>query len=368
MHSGDANRALYQALPYAVKQAPRLVQSADCTEYATNLKPQWKTQRELRVVYDPGLRQKLPEELAHIAGILFERDSVLSSALSEFKGVEITTPLPILSKGTLVSDLPLMKLYLDSVKSECWCAECSGPSEPHYTTCMWKGALISFSSIVADVLALSLLDCTEPILVYIKGRFGSQKRCAFDETVYDVLAEGKSTLCGVERVVDWALDLIGHDVSSEVAENWVMSSYRDQTFYPRLFETEILERNGVLVLSGAPRVLRHDGQVSKKATAARRERRITFRNLDSIMSRLLGVPVTGLLNLLQGHRIKWQATMEEDGLQVSLLSTAAPATYNPFAVLCAAVQSLYVEACPHAPDAVLTEPDRWATYTAPFHP
>jgi hypothetical protein len=103
-----------------------------------------------------------------------------------------------------------------------------------------EGCFDILSSIVADVLALSLLDCTEPVLVYIKGRFGSQKRCAFNKTVYDVLAEGKSTLCGVERVVDWALDLIGHDVSSEVAENWVMSSYRGQTFYPRLFETETL--------------------------------------------------------------------------------------------------------------------------------
>jgi hypothetical protein len=70
-------------------------------------------------------------------------------------------------------------------------------------------------------------------------------------------------------------------------------------------------------------VLRHDDQVYQKATAARVEGRIMNRTLDSIMSRLLGVPVTGPLNLLQEHSIKWQVTMVEDGLQVSLLSTAA---------------------------------------------
>ena len=367
MHSGIAKQALYQALPYAVKQASHFLQPADLTDYA-DLKPQWKSQRESRVVYEPKLRQQLPEELSPIAGKIFDSDSVLSAALSDFLGVRISTPLPVLSEGTLISDLSMMRLYRESVKSDCKCVECCGQSESLYSTCMWKGTLKNFSSIVADVLALSLLDCTEPVLVYIKSRFQSPQPCLFDMRVDAVLAQGKSTLCCVEEVIDWALRLAGHGPSNKKGEDWIMSSYRGQTFYPRLFETETLEGQGLLVLSGAPGLLRHDGQVYQNATTARMERRLMPRTLDSIMSRLSGVPVRRPLNLLQEHSIKWQVAVVEDGLQVAVLSTAAPATYNPFAILCAAVQSLYVEACPHRPDVPLAEIDQCATYTSPYFP
>ena len=367
LHSDIAKQALYQALPYALRQVKSLLQPADLTEYNGGLKPLWKLYRDSRGLYDSNLRQKLPDELAHIAGEMFEQDPTLCSALSDFMGVEILTHLPVLPEGTLISELPLVKLYRDSVKRDCKCDECCGLS-PHYNFCMWKTILLSFSSIVADIMTLSLLDCTEPVLVYIKPRRYTSQPLGFGNIVYAVLTEGKSILCYIEAVIDWALELVGHVIPYGRHESLVMSSYRGQTFYPRLFETETLERQGLLVLSGAPGVLRHDGQVYKRATSAQGEWRPITATLDSIISRLRGVPVSGPLNVLKEHRIKWQVAVVEEGLQVALLSTGSPATYNPFAVLCAAVNSLYVEACPHSPEAALAEPDIRAAYASPYEP
>jgi len=368
MQSGLAKRAVFQALPYAVKQARSLLQPEDLTEYDAGLKPQWKDDRENRIIYDPNLRHDLPEELADVAGNMFETDSVLSSALSEFMDVEITALLPALPKDTLISDLPLVTLYRDSVKTDCECAECKGVSASLCKLCNWKGTLKAISSLVADILALSLLDCTEPVLVYIKSPFNNREPHLLSESVYTVLAEGKPTVCCVEGVIDWVLGLVGHEVSYNKKENWIMSSYRGQTFYPRLFETETLQRHGLLVMSGAPGVLRYDKQVYKKATSARVEQRRMAGTPNTITSKLSAVPVKGPTNLLHEYSIKWQVTMGDNLLYVALLSTASPATFNPFAVICAAVKSLYVEGCPHSPDAPLTKPDKFAAYTSPYYP
>jgi hypothetical protein len=51
MQSGLAKRAVFQALPYAVKQARSLLQPEDLTEYDAGLKPQWKDDRENRIIW-----------------------------------------------------------------------------------------------------------------------------------------------------------------------------------------------------------------------------------------------------------------------------------------------------------------------------
>jgi hypothetical protein len=62
MHSGDANRALYQALPYAVKQAS-FSSVSRLHGVCYRLEAAMENSTESRVLYDPGLRQKLPKNL-----------------------------------------------------------------------------------------------------------------------------------------------------------------------------------------------------------------------------------------------------------------------------------------------------------------
>ena len=146
-----------------------------------------------------------------------------------------------------------------------------------------------------------------------------------------------------------------------------MSSYRGQVFYPRLFETQTLERQGLLRLSGAPGVLRFEGGVYSRAVSPHSEYHIVPWTLDVITSKL-AVPVDRSINLLPEHTIKWRVTVGDNQLYVSLLSTMSPAGYSPFAVICGAAKSLYIETCPHHPNDALAKPDELAAYTSPSFP
>jgi hypothetical protein len=363
VQSDLAKRAVLEGLIYAIKQTSLLLRPLDLSTYDPGTQaPSWKRERDKRAQYDT---KSYPMGLVHMAGTMFPNESVLSSTLSEYMGVEIDNPLPTLSEGTLITDLPLVTLYRDSVKKDCKCAECVGESAKLYTICMGEKVLSIIGSLVADVLALSLLDCTEPVLLYIKR---SPRANQFEKSVHAVLSRGQYTPCRVEDVIDWALGLVGHDVSPLKEENWIMSSYRGQVFYPRLFETETLEREGLLVMSGAPGALRHGGLVYNKTMSNRYEHRIMAGTPDAIMSKLVAAPVVRPLNLLQEHSIKWEVTRGDNMLHISLLSTCSHATFNPFAIICGAVQSLYIEHCPHSPDTPLIKPDPFATYTSPFYP
>jgi hypothetical protein len=371
MQSGLAERAICQALPFAVKQAKSLLQPdsyLDETDLRGLGRPDWKTFLHNLEIFDTDLRRKLPEEFADLAGDMFPEDYVISSALSEFMGTDIGMSLSVLRDGTLITDLPLVALYQDFVKSRCTCAECGGESAPTYQSCSWKGTLMNMSNLVADILALSLLDCTEPVLVYVKSSFDQTEQYSLRRSVYSVLSEGKPTACCVENVIGWALALVGHDVSHSALESWVMSSHRGQAFYPRLFETETLGKRGLLVMSGAAGALRYDGQVYTRAISHQSEQVVLLSEPNQDIRSRSATAVEGPLNLFGDHSIKWQITVGDKLLYVSILSTASRATFAPFAILFAAVHSLYVEECSHCPDAPLSKPDHFAAYTSPFFP
>ena len=367
LHSDLAKRAVVQALPYAVKQVTDLLQPTDLSEYDSGIMPAWKETQERKHVYNPDIRGNLPFELVCLAGNMFPSDAFLSSALSEFTGIEVHPPLPSLPEGILVSDLPLVKMYREALRRECKCVDCDEARLSQYRVCIKDNWLSNISSLVADILAFSLLDLTEPALLYIKAHLQPQQVTLFERSVRCILAEGKPTPCYVEAVIDFVLNLVGHDVSALKEENWIMSSYRGQSLFPRLFETETLERQGLLVMSGAPGALRYNDQTYNRVMAAREEFRIQLGEPGGHVSRLK-IPVERPLNLLQKEYIKWEVTTGDRSLYISLLSTCATATFNPFAVLCAAVQSLYVEHCPHTPDAALINPDPFAAYTSPYNP
>jgi hypothetical protein len=87
---------------------------------------------------------------------------------------------------------------------------------------------------------------------------------------------------------------------------------------------------------------------------------------NTITSKLSAVPVKGPTNLLHEYSIKWQVTMGDNLLYVALLSTASPATFNPFAVICAQSNHSTLKTV-HSPDAPLTKPDKFAAYS-PYYP
>ena len=169
MHTGLAKQALIEGLPYGVNQAVRLLQPDDLSEYELGQKPQWKVARERHVIFNPNLRNDLPPDFVHVAGSMFPDESALSATLSEFLDVDLVAPLPILPPDTLLADLPSVRLYRESVKHRCNCVECMHDSQARYTICAWTHVEGHIYSLLADILALSLFDSTEPVLLHHKA-------------------------------------------------------------------------------------------------------------------------------------------------------------------------------------------------------
>jgi len=366
LHSDLAKRAIVQALPYAVRQAVDLLQPEDLCEYDSGLKPAWKETSERKRLYNPEIRRNLPVELASLVGTIFPGEDRLLPVVSAFIGVETEAPVPGLPEGMVIADLPLVIMYRERLRTQCKCVHCDEAAISQYAACIKNRWLSSLASLVADILAFSLLDLTEPALVYVKSHIISQQATHFETSIQRVLAEAKPTPCYAEVVIDFVLNVVGHSVSA-LKENWIISAYRGQCIYPRLFETESLGRQGLLVMSGGPGVLRYNHEVYNKGMAAKEEFRVQLGEPASHVSSLK-IPVQRPQNLLEGHQIKWEVTTGDQSLYISLLSTCATATFSPFAVLCAAVQSVYVDQCPHDPDAELVEPDPFAVFTSPYEP
>ena len=366
LHAGLTKQAVVEALPNAVRQAVSLLRPDDLSEYEFGQKPSWKGTREKYSVFDPNLRNDLPTQFVHIAGSMFPDEAVLSNVLSEFLDVDITAPLPILPHDTLFTGLPSVQLLRESVENGCNCVRCKKGSQALYATCAWTRVEGNLHSLVADVLALSLFDSTEPVLLYHK-RWTPRDPQPFEQALRVVLSEGKPALCCVEGILEWALTLVGHEMPPFKRESWVMSSYRGQVFYPRLFETQTLDRQGLLTLSGAPGILRFEGSTYSRAVSPRSDFYILMATPIPIASKLT-IPVDRSINLLADHSTKWRVTIGDNQLYVSLLSTMSTAGYSPFAVICSAVKSLYIETCSHHPDDVLPTPDVHAAYTSPFFP
>ena len=363
-----ARRAVLQALPYAVKRASCALQPDDVGENEDPKKmPEWKIVRSKLHLYDSALRRNLSKELAELAGNMFPKESVLSSVLSEYTGCKISTPLPDLPKGTRISDLPLVALYQQELTSECRCRACDAMFGNAHNSCLKARVLSDISSLVADILGISLLDCVMPVLLYIGNPYRRSPH-QFEIAVHSALTRSEHVACSVEGVIDWVLRMVGHDVSPFEKQNWIMSSYRGQTFYPRIFETPMfLERQGLLVMSGAPGALRYDGQVYNKGVSREMESVSGYGYPPEIMSKLLERKVGVPLSIFQDLSIKWQISKGDGLLYISLLSTYSRVTFNPFPIICGAIQSLYVEDCHHGRDAALKS-DEFATYASPFSP
>ncbi len=191
---------------------------------------------------------------------------------------------------------------------------------------------------------------------------------SFTNSIYKMLRTGERTSYRSAMVIDWMLNLVGHETSSRDGGDWVMSSGHGQTFYPRLFETQTLEKNGIMRMSGGSGALRMSGEPYQTARFTREIFRAHQENSEGVPWQLAGQPVTGPRNIYQGFDVQWEITKGDGILHVVLVMTSSWAHLNPAMLLTGALRSLFVEHCPHDPDAELATPDPFATYETPFLP
>lgn len=126
------------------------------------------------------------------------------------------------------------------------------------------------ASFAADVLALSLFDNSANLLVHFNhqqsGRHvDATQRSQLRTAIGIILQRGVRQSIGISHLLDWALSLIGHDVHDDLQKaGWVISNFYGQVVYPKLYETQSLQKRGFLTLSWAPGQLFYNGNIYKR--------------------------------------------------------------------------------------------------------
>ena len=356
---GIASRAITEALPYCLKQVVTLLRLSILAEYDRSKPPKdWQGGKPGRSITNPTLLGMVARP--------FPKDRIIASMLSRVLNSSTPLELQPLADGLLISDLPLMKLYLKDIEETCGCETCEASALPNkYKPCEKNAMMNALSSIVADVLTLSLYDFPEQLLVQFDRRSSGIE--SLNSAVFQILSTGKLTLHPFRGVLETALSIVGHDISEKLKNRWVMSCYKGQAVYPRLFETNRLEDDGFLTLSWAPGLLRHQDEIYKEAVEP------LARNGVPAYPPAGNTEVTSPCNLFPDNALTWRITMADDLLEVSV-SVLDPSgkfkrlSLNPTQSLTNLTSALIVRACPHAANSRLAHADPFCEYTHYLEP
>ena len=171
------------------------------------------------------------------------------------------------------------------------------------------------------------------------------------------------------RTFSIGLSLIGHDVHNDLRiADWVISSFRGQVAFPKLYETQTFKKRGFLTLSWAPGLLLHNGDVYTRGL---------FGGIHPSTKALpLAGPhtdVTEPVNLVPRLGLVWRVTprynylkvdlsLDSPGSNLSFISTSA------FLILENMQRAVVLESCPHDPNAFLPGPDLSCEYSGPVIP
>jgi hypothetical protein len=350
---GSAHRAITQLLPYAMKDLVSLLRMSSPKRF-----DHWQEKREL----DPY--EDIPDEVIGLATYPFPSDITISNMLFRMLGSS-DCRLSSLKDGLVVTDLPLVSLHIESLKRNCSCKTCS-PTGLAFELCRAVLFMRHVSSFAADVLLLSLFDTPEALLVC----HGNHSLRDLTEAIYKILTTGKPSTIPLIKVLQAALSVVGHDVDDGLNQDvWILSCYKGQAVYPRLFETHRLQDSGYLTLSWAPGLLRYEGEVYPKVIGDRGATELLGRRrVNDIATNAVNIPV----NLVPNQRLVWRITrgdgfllinagLELDGTWITMMN-------SPLKMLINLSFALVASTCPHPANKSLKSADKWSQYTEPSEP
>ena len=275
----------------------------------------------------------------------------------------VSNKLPPLEEGLMVTDLPLIRLYLEGVRRSCRCKTCS-PTGIFFELCKIVGFMDKLSEFAANVLLLSLFESPEALLVYNSKHATSN----LSYKIREILTTGKSSVVPLKEVLQAALSVIGHDVADELErEVWVLSCYKGQAVYPKLFETHRIQDSAYLTLSWAPGLLRYDGEVYSKAIGDR-----GFSLKRPRPNDIANKPVNQPINLVPDQHLVWCVTREDGFLRINV-GIAVDGTWismicAPLTMLMGLSSAIITRSCPHSADEPLKTPNKWCQYAEPSQP
>ena len=358
-------KAIQQALPYALKQVITHVRVQFSPVYGKQMSqplPSWSPK--------DGVDQLVEPYLQSLRTSIFAPDSVISEMAARLLGLAQPLPLKSLREGTLVESLPFVELYFVELKEQCSCPKCTDSESNRFMHCLITTFFSRLASLIADIIALSMFDYSESLLVYMNHEWSSKRsEDIFTESIMLVLRWGRFAGTSIYFPLHWALNLIGHDVGKDWATaGWVISSFRGQAAFPKLYETQVLKQRGFLTLTWAPGLLSHDGDVYTRGL---------YGGLVPPMKALplAGTPkeVTTPINLVPSLEPVWRVTPEDEYLKIelsldSLDTNLSFVSTSALTILHNMSSAVVMDSCPHDPKVALPRPDASCDYLGPLVP
>ena len=363
----DAYRAVSEALPYALRQVYGLFEPVVSSVGRIGTKDASDSYLEKRA----RLASKYPVE---IWAQPFPRESTISNILTRVLNLKSQQNLMSLSEGDLISDLPLLRVCLRSVAETCICDLCQSlhqtPTDASKNRtdtgyCKRNALLEDISFYVADILALSLFENPGTLLVLL-DRHDTMNMSAFTNAVHYIITSGKSTVFETRSIIDWALELVGHEGTyyEERHSDWIISCSKGQAVYPKVFETRKICQPGYLVLYWAPGLLFFNGEKYDRGICTS-----TTYNEDQdwdVDGALRRHSVIGPHNHTPNMKTEWKVICCEGYLEILLVCENA--FRKAFNILVNLGSSLILRGCPHDSASPLERPDRLAIYRRPVDP
>lgn len=332
------NGAMCEALPYALKQSCELLRLG---------KSSW-----------------IDKNAIECRSNAFPEDSKISSVLTRVLNWESPQHLKRLERCQMISDLPLTREHLHKLPKSCSCDSCRRRvMKPHrtsdnFSTCdrIKDELLRDIALYTACILALSLFESPETLLVSVP-RFGTRQQ--FPVALHSIIKSGEPSSCTIEEIHDWARTFVGHKNPGN-GESWVLSSYKGQAVYPKVYETGDLCQTGYLALCWAPGVLFFDGEVYDRCMEPSR---LPSKVYAADSSSLQPTPVPELLKLLPKMKMEWKVVHRDGYLEVY------PARGNHFGrasnILSNLSHALILRECPHNSALPLDKPNPYLSYRSP---
>jgi hypothetical protein len=361
---GSAHRAITQSLPYAMKQIVTMLRLSILRSFDRSVELHaWQHKHKRHHNHD-----EVPDEATRFAAYPFPKDITISNILSRMLGLSdspVPNKLPPLKGGLMITDLPLVSLHLEDLRRNCLCRTCSSTGQM-FEACKIAVFMGRLSEFAADVLLLSLFESPEALLVYN----GNHRTSSFKYAIRQILTTGKPNNLPLINVLDAALSVVGHDVADDLNRGvWVLSCYKGQAMYPKLFETRCLQDPGYLTLSWAPGLLRYDGEVYSKVIGDHGAgQTLGCQTPNDMAIKAVNLPI----NLVPDQRLVWRVVREDGFLRINVGievdGTWMSMIHSPLTMLINLSSALVTFPCPHSADEPLKTPDKWCQYTEPSQP
>ncbi|KAI7969642.1 hypothetical protein EIK77_008797 [Talaromyces pinophilus] len=297
-----------------------------------------------------GTSQRMfpPDEYAAFAPSYWPSESDIYSVFGLFFNLnQMPEKLPITLDGDILT-LPYVSAYVTELEKMCQCRRCSRDASK-FETCAIDLFKSSVVTLTRDILAISIFDSTESILVAANWRL-SEPPCLlpFKEAVNNILFGNGDGGCTVTEIFDSLLFLIGHDTSEEMHDrinrgiHWIASAGRGQVVYPIYLENAGLISSDLLRLGGGPGDIIYDNM---------RHTLVATHSIEFFASVTLheNVPVRGPRNLIPDDSLEWRIIKQDGYLQLGFgITSTSIKMFNPMKAIWAASQSLFISSCPHS--------------------